>query len=258
MALWSVIRQMTRDEVQQQVRQRDRFQCQGCGRTGEQYAHVVPESEGGEYKLENIVLLCYRCHHTFQETLKTTGEMRQALLALGLEMRDAQKLDGSIDVITSWARGPQLSASLGGGVTFIDQERILECETSWDDPYLTISTGDRLHDLQVCARFEDASGNTFMRIDRDRAVMETAAAWDIVFSRRSMEYIHADRNVWLKIAQGSDSTTLRVTGNLYMNGGLFEISDSEIYDQSHNNHISANAAYRWGHGQLLKPGSFIL
>lgn len=42
---------MSKAKIQKNIRQRDRFICQYCGKRGEQYAHIVRESDGGEYNL---------------------------------------------------------------------------------------------------------------------------------------------------------------------------------------------------------------
>lgn len=50
------------------VRRRDHVTCQKCGqREGELHTHhIIPLDEGGEDVTENMVLLCYTCHHEIE------------------------------------------------------------------------------------------------------------------------------------------------------------------------------------------------
>jgi predicted restriction endonuclease len=53
--VWNMIRKA--------VLRRDRFQCQGCGRTGGlDLHHIVPVSRGGEDDPMNLISLCRECH----------------------------------------------------------------------------------------------------------------------------------------------------------------------------------------------------
>lgn len=31
-----------------------------------QYAHIIPENDGGEYEFNNLLFLCYECHRKFE------------------------------------------------------------------------------------------------------------------------------------------------------------------------------------------------
>lgn len=59
---------MTLDNTQQKVRQRARFLCENpdCRKpTLCEYAHIIPDSWGGEYTVDNILFLCGDCHPKF-------------------------------------------------------------------------------------------------------------------------------------------------------------------------------------------------
>jgi len=244
--------------VKKEVRQRERFQCASCGNLGEQYAHIIPKEQGGSYTLDNIILLCYACHLHFQEAYGTTGEMKEALLSLGLEMRDAVKDDGLLEGVLSFVYGAEIKVSLGGGCSFWGQGNILESEAIPEDPYLKVHVGGKPRTVRVDARFEGANGEELVRIAQRRALIHSSSAFDIVFSRRSLEYIHIDQDLHLKIWQEKDSTELHVAGKMYLNGGLFEISDREIVDLSADNHLSGNCSYGADRGLLLAPGCVYL
>lgn len=47
------------------VLDRDDYQCQVCGRRGEEHQrihHVVYRSQGGGHDLTNLVTVCWKCH----------------------------------------------------------------------------------------------------------------------------------------------------------------------------------------------------
>ena len=51
------------DLIRKAVLRRDRFQCQGCGKTcGLNVHHIVPVHRGGEDDPRNLISLCNDCH----------------------------------------------------------------------------------------------------------------------------------------------------------------------------------------------------
>lgn len=58
---------LSRKAIRDKVMRRDRYTCQRCGESFEdsrplEAAHVVPDSEGGEYTPENLRAMCIKCH----------------------------------------------------------------------------------------------------------------------------------------------------------------------------------------------------
>jgi hypothetical protein len=246
---------MGRGQVQGDVRRRDRFQCQNCGVVGEQYAHVVPESDGGEYTLENILFLCYKCHNYWQEPAGTSPEMKARLVELSRKLRDQEKNDNVLSSIFSWPAGQAIIVTFGGGMRIIGQERILERKDDPSRPYLTLKI-DELGRFCINAYFDDDNGKDFMHVTDNVLRVHTADAWDIVLTRRSIRFEHAVRNMMLQIRQG-DNLDLRVTGNLYLNGGYYEITDDHIRDVAYNNTFQRCAMAGNGYGLLLSPGRIV-
>lgn len=53
------------ESVRLAVLERDSYQCQLCGTSGEnrlQLHHIIFRSQGGKHDEENLVVLCFRCH----------------------------------------------------------------------------------------------------------------------------------------------------------------------------------------------------
>lgn len=62
--------------VKRAVYIRDNGRCVLCGRPGDPWCHVVPRSQGGLGREENIVTLCPDCHRSYDQ-----GTNRNALYA---------------------------------------------------------------------------------------------------------------------------------------------------------------------------------
>ena len=59
-------------KVRQAVYERDGGLCIICGRQGLPNAHYIPRSKGGLGIEQNIVTLCIKCHHDFDNGTKRT------------------------------------------------------------------------------------------------------------------------------------------------------------------------------------------
>jgi hypothetical protein len=247
---------MSESEVQGEVRRRDRFQCQNCGEKGQQYAHIIPEVDGGRYILENLLFLCYECHNYWQEPSRAAPEIRARLIKLSEELRDKPKRDSLFSAIFSWAAGQTVAVCFGGGFRVTDQERILERRGDESRPYLTLGL-DQLGRFHINAYFDDAEGNDFMHVVDNELQFNTSDTWDVIFTRRSIKFEHSDRKMRLQIRQ-AENLDLYITGDLFLNGGLYEITDEYLLDTECNNKWEhCNAAFN-GKGLLLSPGNFIL
>jgi hypothetical protein len=178
--------------------------------------------------------------------------MKASLIALSRKLRDREKTDSLLDSIFTWPAGERLAVTFGGGMKVIGQERILERKDDPSRPYLTLGIDDfrRLH---LNAYFDDVEGNDFMHVTDNTLRVHTADAWDIKFNRRAIEFEHSDRKMKLRIRQ-ADDFALYVTGNLYLNGGYYEITDGYIRDVTHSNIFQNNVTGYNRTGMLLFPG----
>ena len=226
-----------------------------CGRRGgEHYAHIVPESDGGSYERENLIFLCYPCHNTWQEPARAPAEIKSRLIEVSRNLRDKDKTDNVLTSVFGWTAGDFLNVTLGGGIRFVnnDHDRILERRDDETRPYLRLHK-DELGLLHINAYFDDADGNDFMYIEDNVLRVHTAAVWDVIINRRHIRFEHVDRKMRLEITQAPD-LGLQVTGNLYLNGGYYEITNNRIYDAKYNMAFSGNSVMNGKHGLLLSPG----
>ena len=51
------------EELWQYVFWRDNCICQNCGGAGNEAHHIIYRSLGGKNKANNLILLCWKCHH---------------------------------------------------------------------------------------------------------------------------------------------------------------------------------------------------
>ena len=58
------------DKVKKRVLERDKGYCIICGQRGDPVAHYISRAQGGLGVEENIVTLCWMCHHTYDQTTK--------------------------------------------------------------------------------------------------------------------------------------------------------------------------------------------
>ncbi len=93
-----------------------------------------------------------------------------------------------------------------------------------------------------------------MSILDNKLEVETIAAWDIIVERRRFTLIHADRMISLTLRQ-KDNLDLWLIGNLYLNGGYYQITDQHILEVTNNNLMRSNTVIGNGGGLLLEPGT---
>ena len=85
------------DRIRKRVYERDNYTCQGCGETDtELHAHhIVPKSDGGSDRMDNLLTLCKPCHeriHGYQ-----IGETDQ--------QREIRKQEQEIEQLTQEIEG---------------------------------------------------------------------------------------------------------------------------------------------------------
>jgi hypothetical protein len=246
----------SRRSIQSRVRRRDRFLCAQCRRkVGERYAHIIPDTSGGAYDLSNLNLLCASCD-TQLEAARSGGEREQQLIGVMAAIRDQPKGDGLWKDLFLFPAGKKTTILLGGGFKFVNQARVLESVEHPDKPYVSLSVNE-LGMLVINAYFEDESGRAFMEIIDNSVTFHTKHAWDFVMQRHSIQFEHVNRDISLRIRQ-SKNCDLHVTGNLYINGGLYRITNDEISGANEilRNNMKVFVGDDLGRapGLLLQPG----
>ena len=89
---------MTQKEVREFVIVRDKRTCQYCGKA-KLYKqqlnvdHIVPESQGGAYTIENLVVACKQCNHR-KGNRSVADYVKSRLIALEREQAALRKILG--------------------------------------------------------------------------------------------------------------------------------------------------------------------
>jgi hypothetical protein len=245
---------MSKGDEQQKARIRDRFICPNCQmRRGEQYAHIVPDSDGGPYVADNLLFLCVECHNNL-EPARAKAEQKNQLVELARKIKKAPRRDGFLTSNFTLVAGTHPTIKLGGGMIITNSTAILEKQNEPNNPYLKLES-DEIGRLIISAKFEDTDGRVIMEIDKNILHLHTKDAWDIVMKRRSIIFEDAKRSINLQISQAEDLSLL-VIGKLYINGGLYTI-DSEQLTSSSGIVIKNSYSIFNGYGVLLSPDRMI-
>lgn len=126
------------------VRQRARFKCEAedCDKfTLNQFAHIIPDADGGNVDVNNILWLCESCHRLYEAKGKT-GLMRESLIeSLGL-FRGRPKydslIDGSFEELRAHPKRPIIAVL--GSVRLINPSTIFsEPLDSYNPSFLKVS-----------------------------------------------------------------------------------------------------------------------
>lgn len=243
---------MSKRDEQRKVRIRDRFLCPNCHvKRGEQYAHVVPDSDGELYIASNLLFLCGECHNNL-ESARAKPEQKKRLIELAKNIQDAPREDGLLTSNFTLVRGVHPTIKLGGGMIIVNSTAVLEKQNNPNNPYLKLESDetDQLR-LVISARFEDINGRVVMEIIKNTLRLHTKDAWDIVIKRRSIRFEDMQRSINLQISQAADLSLL-VTGKLYLNGGLYTIGSKQIAAPSGVRIQKCSSIFN-GHGVLLSP-----
>src|SRR2546421_4342040 len=94
-----------------------------------------------------------------------------------------------------------------------------------------------------------------MSILDNKLEVETIAARDNIVERRRFTLIHANRMISLTLRQ-KDNLDLWLIGNLYLNGGYYQIIDQYLLKVTNNNLMRSNTVIGNGEVFYLSPASF--
>lgn len=225
---------MNKSEIQRLVRQRERFACPypSCEKMGEQYAHINAVEIDGNYTLDNLLYLCSDHHNYWQESSRTTKEVREALYQMSIRLRDLPKQDTILNRLFDFPSGQKQIINIGGGFKFINTNHILRCERKPENPYLSIGTNE-YGIFRINAHFDNEKGETFMTIRENKFIANSSDLWDIVIRRRHISIVNSSRKIKLSIRQ-KRNLELEIVGTMYLNDEFFNITKKSITSSSIN------------------------
>jgi hypothetical protein len=206
-----------KQEVQQRVRQRARFTCDICKSKIadlKQYAHIVPESDGGLYSVDNLLWACESCQRKY-EPAKKPDDLKAILIKKMTSFRDKSKTDSvASDVFELIDSGESVRICMGS-MNFIDVRKPF----SEISPYTAaqpqfIELFSLQGELILNGLIKDEYGKPLIKFIESKLEFYTGDAWDFERSPGYLKITNKSKKTWLSIKQNQDRT-LVIDGKLY-------------------------------------------
>ncbi|HLZ15281.1 MAG TPA: HNH endonuclease [Candidatus Saccharimonadales bacterium] len=207
---------MSETTERQLVRQRARFQCENCQQFAlAQYAHIIPESDGGEYELNNLLFLCYPCHRTLEPALAKV-RLKEARIERMERIRARDKIDNLVQgIFDELMAGTNVVVHIGRGLKFVDTKRIFEEDShKYPQPsYLDVKALDGM--LLFSGNFKDENGKALIHFENTQFKIYTGDFWDIVRKPAKLEIVNLSRKFRLQILQ-NDDLSISILGKFFL------------------------------------------
>ena len=212
----------------QAVRQRGRFKCENCGKFEvSQYAHIRPDSDGGEYDFNNLLYLCYPCHRAFEPTL-AKGKLKEARINRMKMLKNKSKIDSLVEGLFNELHADKdLVVRLGGGITFINTPRIFEENPDrYQNPsFLDFTFVNDI--LQISGMLKNENQQPIINFSGTHFTLFTGDFWDIIRQPSRLEIINITKKMSLILEQ-NDDLSIDIQGNLYLGNYLAAVSIREL------------------------------
>ncbi len=192
-----------------------------------QYAHIVPESDGGEYEFNNLLYLCYECHRKF-EPAAVRDELKKGRTPRMRLIRDRGKIDNLVGgIFDELISGEDLVVRIGRGLEFVNTKRVFEEVPARYSPssYLDIEKGDGI--LEVSGLFKDETGKPLISFHNMYFHLFTGDFWDIVRKPGKLEVVNLSKKVRLQLYQNND-LSISIMGKFFLGNMVARATESEF------------------------------
>ncbi len=214
-------------QTEQAVRSHARFKCENCDEfVVAQYAHIIPDSDSGEYDFNNLLFLCYPCHRNYEPAI-TSSELKQARIKHLKNIKDREKIDSVVEGIFELPADKKVTVNLGGGLKVVDTPDIFtEDPTKYANPSrLSITTESGL--LQINGLLKDESFSPIIEFSGTKFKLHTKDYWDIIRKPGKLELINRSKKLKLRIHQ-QDDLSLLLRGTLYIGNRKVVLKANEM------------------------------
>lgn len=239
-----------KDKQKQLVRQRARFVCENpkCRKNTEGwYAHIIPDSWGGPYISSNLLFLCDECHRKFDYTV-IKQQNPQAIEYMKL-IRDVRKDNRLIENCFEFF-GKDLIVRIGGGITLTNCRSIFRTLQNTTLLSACLSNGQIL----LNGVFYNEVGNVILTIIDNKFYAKGEDLWDLkITNNGQLDLINKTKKIALYLKQNDDSS-INISGIIYLEGDIFEITPEGIHQISKNNWIK-NCEQICGNGIILSSNA---
>lgn len=240
-----------KDKQRQLVRQRARFICENptCRKNTEGwYAHIIPDSWGGQYISSNLLFLCNECHRKFDYAIIMQNNP-QAVEYMKL-IRDVKKDNRPIENCFEFF-GKDLIVRIGGGITLTNCRNIFR--TSENTTILSAYLNEGR--ILLNGVFYNEVGNVILTIVDNKFFAKGEDLWDLkITNNGQLDLINKTEKIDLHIKQNNDSS-INISGTIYLEGDIFKITQDGIHQTSRNNWI-INCEQVCGNGIVLSASGF--
>ncbi len=218
---------MSTESIKHSVRERARFKCENCNQfTKGQYAHIVPEADGGDYDYSNLLYLCWPCHINY-EPASAKGDKKSARIVYMHKIKDRPKVDSLVNDIFELPADTIPTIHLGEGLTLTSTPTIFTEEPSrYTTPaFLRFEVKDGL--LQLYGLFKDEVGKVILEFLGTQFKVHTADIWDITRKNGKFELVNRSRRVILRLHQ-QDDLSIDISGSIYLAGVKTRIGKKSV------------------------------
>ncbi|HSW89096.1 MAG TPA: HNH endonuclease [Candidatus Saccharimonadales bacterium] len=212
---------------EQLVRQRARFQCENCKDfTETQFAHIIPESNGGIYEVNNLLFFCLECHRKFEPT-RVSGKLRKAHIKRMKKIKNHPKIDSFVTGIFDELQGDKKIIVRMGGITFINTKRLFEENPShyFLPSYLEVLFSEDT--LQINGLLKDENQKPLIIFSGSKFSLFTGDFWDVIRKPSYLEIVNTSKKVNLILKQ-NDDLSINLQGNLYLGKSPVLISIDQL------------------------------
>jgi hypothetical protein len=247
-------------EVEGEVRRRARFQCQAVDHKKislNQYAHIIPHSDGGKINLKNILWLCESCQRRFEAASKSSLIKEAAVKQLE-KIRDRPVLDslidGVFDELLSLDKVPIVIVLGSVGFQALDYV-FTEPLDSYRPSYLKFYRDENT--LRLKGHLKDINGFTLIKFDGDEFHFNTGDAWDFERHARYLKITNRAKQIWIEIKQ-NPKLEVEIVGQIYAGSGIVGISKKNgiAFPQGGGIHnLTLAGGGQTGAGGILLPAS---
>lgn len=220
---------MSKEITQKVLRSRGNFKCEACGKSLYcQYAHIIPESDGGEYSVSNMLFLCYEHHLKYEiQGLPANSAKRNLLVKEMYKIRNNRKLD------TAWEKffeypAEKLIVKIGNNVLINNPVIFRSTAISPGSDYCIDLLSIELNNgyFMINGLFFDQNKKLILSIKDNMLQTDAANLFDLkLYKNGKLELISRDKTMRFILEQDADGA-LSLSGCVYYFGKRIELSKS--------------------------------
>lgn len=191
-------------DIARQLRREANFGCARCGHPLLDNAHIIPYSQTKNFKVEDMVALCPRCHRVVDGEKYPESELRK----IKANPRNTGHIDESEAFLI---KNNDLIVNLGGA-KFTNTPRVLVCG---DYDLISVRKGVE-GDVLLSVNFFNKNNDLVAQISENFWTANTDSLWDLVYKPGELTIWNDRKDISLGVKIENGEIFLR--GTFYCNG----------------------------------------